>query len=80
MAITRKYQAQAVVSPAQHSQLVTMAETLRKRQIEILSAAPNADGTVTVTFNGQGLGKWALPMPPRAHVAFSPGQIDITQA
>ena len=77
MAITRRFQAQAVVTAAEHSRLVTMSHSLLKQQIEILSHTANADGTVTVVFCGQGLGAWAVPVPPLSTVAFAGGKVGI---
>jgi hypothetical protein len=77
MAITRRLQARSTVSAAIHSQLVTGHAQLRKQKIEILSQTPNADGTVTVVFCGQGLGKTAVSTPPPCSVTIAGGQITI---
>jgi hypothetical protein len=77
MAISRRYQAKTTVTAAIHSQLVTGHPHLRKKKIEILSATPNADGTVTVVFCGQGLGKNATPVPPPCAVTIAGGDITI---
>ena len=77
MAITRRLQAQATVSAAQHSQLVTGAARLRKQHIEILAERANPDGTVTITFCGRGLGKKAIPVPPPCNVTIANGTITI---
>jgi hypothetical protein len=79
MALPRKYQARSTVTAAQHSHLVNSAAALRKQKIELLSAKPNPDGTVTVTFCGHGLGKNAMPVPPAASVAIAAdGTISVT--
>ncbi len=77
MALTRRLQARTTVTAAQHSQLVTAAAQLRKKKIELLSATPNSDGTVTVVFCGQGLGKNAVPTPPPCSVTIAGGEITI---
>ncbi len=77
MAITRRFQAKTTVPAAVHSQLVTGHAALRKQKIEILSQTPNPDGTVTVVFCGQGLGKAAVPTPPPCAVTIANGQITI---
>ena len=78
MAISRRFQAQATVTAAQHSQLVTRQAELRTQKIEILSQTPNADGTVTVVFCGQGLGPTAVPAPPPCSATLASGAITIT--
>ncbi len=77
MALTRKLQAKTTVTAAVHSQLVTGQAELRKQKIEIISQTPNPDGTVTVVFCGQGLGKKAIPTPPPCAVTIQNGQITI---
>ena len=77
MAITRKLQARATVTAAEHSQLVTSHAALRKQKIEIMDQQANPDGTVTVTFCGQGLGAKAIPVPPACSVTISNGSIAI---
>jgi hypothetical protein len=77
MAITRKFQAQATVTQAVHSQLVTSAPALRRQHIEVIAQRANPDGTVTVTFAGRGLGPQALPVPPAVNVSIESGQVRI---
>ncbi len=77
MAISRRFQAKTTVTAAIHSQLVTGQAHLRGKKIEILSQTPNADGTVTVVFCGQGLGKAAVPVPPPCAVTIANGEITI---
>jgi hypothetical protein len=77
MAITRRLQARTTVSQAVHSQLVTGKASLHKKKIEILSQTPNPDGTVTVVFCGQGLGKTAVPTPPPCAVTIANGDITV---
>jgi hypothetical protein len=77
MAITRRLQARTTVTAAVHSQLVTGHAKLRVKKIEILDQTPNADGTVTVVFCGQGLGKSAIPTPPPCAVTIVNGEINI---
>jgi hypothetical protein len=77
MAITRRLQAKTTVTAAVHSQLVTGAAHLRGKKIEILSQTPNADGTVTIVFCGQGLGQNAIPAPPPCAVTIANGDITI---
>ena len=64
MAISRRFQARTTLPAAHHSHLLLHAAALRKQKIEVLDASPNGDGTVTVVFCGQGLGKNAIPVPP----------------
>jgi len=77
MAISRRFQAQASVSAAQHSSLVNGKAALLSQHIEMIEQRPNPDGTVTVTFAGRGLGKNAIPVPPACTVTFDNGQITI---
>ena len=77
MAITRRLQARATITAQQHSQLVTGQAALRRKRIEIIDHQANADGTVTVTYAGQGLGKKAVPTPPACSITFTNGQIEI---
>jgi hypothetical protein len=77
MAISRRFQAKTTVTAAVHSQLVTGHAHLRSKKIEILSQTPNADGTVTVVFCGQGLGKAAVPVPPACAASIANGEITI---
>jgi hypothetical protein len=77
MAITRKYQAQATITQAVHSQLVTAAASLRKQHIELIAQRANPDGTVTVTLAGRGLGSKATPVPPPVNISIEAGQIKI---
>ena len=82
MAITRRFQAQVKVTPAEHSKLVTMKDRLLKQQVEILSETANPDGSVTVVLCGQGLGEWAVPVPPHADVEILhlEGKVNVMQA
>lgn len=77
MAITRRLQARTTVPAAVHSQIVTGHAVLRKKKIEILSQTPNADGSVTIVFCGQGLGKTAIPTPPPCSVTIANGDITV---
>ena len=77
MAITRRLQARTTVTVAVHSALVTGKAALLAKQIEILSETANANGTVTIVFCGQGLGKTAVPTPPPCAVTVTNGEIHV---
>ncbi len=77
MAISRKFQARATVTQATHSQLVTNRAALRKLHIDLISQTPNADGTVTVTLAGRGLGPKATPAAPPVNVSIENGQVKV---
>ncbi len=77
MAISRKFQARATVTPAMHSQIVTGRAALRKAHIDIIGQTANPDGTVTITFAGRGLGRNATPAAPPVNVSIEAGQIKI---
>ena len=77
MAITRRFQARTTVSPPFTASSSPARPPCRKQKIEILSQTPNADGTVTVVFCGQGLGKNAVPTPPPCLSTIANGQITI---
>ncbi len=77
MAISRRFQARATVTPATHSALVTGRAALRKQHIDLVSQVANADGTVTVTLAGRGLGPKATPAAPPVNVSIENGQVKI---
>jgi hypothetical protein len=79
MAITRRLQAQTIVTTEQHSKLATMRDALLKQHIEILSATPTADGKVNVVFCGRGLGSWAIPVPPPCDVEIAEKEIKVNR-
>ena len=77
MATHQTLPSQTTVTAAIHSQLVTGQAAPARQKIEILSQTPNPDGTVTVVFCGQGLGKDAVPIPPPCAVTIANGEITI---
>ena len=50
---------------------------LRKQHIDLVSQVANADGTVTVTLAGRGLGPKATPAAPPVNVSIENGQLKI---
>ena len=68
MAISNAYQAQVTVTAEQYGRIASGQYAL-PAQVAILSAVPVGGGAdVLITFAGQGLGTWAVPVPPQCEL------------
>ncbi|MGO9114398.1 MAG: hypothetical protein ACLP9L_34715 [Thermoguttaceae bacterium] len=78
MAISTKYKARITVTTDEHSKLVSGHYKLPPGVV-IESATPSPDGaSVTLVMHGQGLGTWAVPVPPPCKIEQDPATGAIT--